>query len=51
MSDNNSHQSYQPPAIADNMPGEFSYLRPGEVNAGITGRPRVSRYEDNDEDD
>ena len=35
------HPSYSPPAISENMPGRFSYLRPGGVNAGFTGqRPR-----------
>jgi hypothetical protein len=50
MSDSAPHQSYVPPAIADNMPNTFSYLRPGEVNAGFTGEPRVPRYPEDSED-
>jgi hypothetical protein len=50
MSDNNPHPSYVQPAVADNMPRQFSYLRPGQTNAGFTGQPRVDRY-DSDEDD
>jgi hypothetical protein len=50
MSDNTSHPSYTPPAIADSMPSEFSYLRPGGVNGGFTGQDRVGRYGDEDDD-
>ena len=45
------HPSYVNPAIADSMPSEFSYLRPGEVNAGFTGEPRVDRYDSEDSED
>ncbi len=44
------HPSYQPPAIADDMPDKFTYLRPGGVNAGLTGEPRVPRYGDTGDD-
>ncbi len=50
MSDNKPHQSYQPPAISEVMPSGFSYLRPNQMNGGVTGQERVSRYQDTGDD-
>jgi hypothetical protein len=51
MSDNTIHSSYVPPAIADDMPSGFSYLRPDQVNGGFTGQPRVDSYDTEDSED
>ena len=53
MSDNNPHPSYTPPAIAENMPGKFSYVgRPG-TDRGLSGQAVTPRYptEESDGDD
>ncbi len=47
-----SHPSYIPPAIADNMQKDFSYVgRPG-TDRGLSGQALTPRYdsEDSDED-
>lgn len=52
MSDNNPHPGYVPPAIADDMPGKFSYVgRPG-TDRGLRGQAVTPRYHsENDDDD
>jgi hypothetical protein len=53
MSDNAPHPSYTPPAIADSMPSEFSYVgypgRPG-VDRGFSGQAEEP-YDSDDNDD
>ena len=52
LSDNDfDHPSYAAPFNYESSLTGFSYLKPGQVNAGFTGEPRVDRYDSEDDED
>ncbi len=51
LSTNYFHPSYIAPAIAEDMPNEFTYVgRPG-VGRGISGQEVTPKYSEDSEDD